>query len=112
MILPQIGELKESIDILNVTAPYDLNGNGTVVSTAFSGLRAKIEPLGGSVGVENMQIQNCTQDYRIWVWNREGLLPWQQIKWGSKQLAIMGPIENMEKKFLLIHAQERTSKTV
>jgi head-tail adaptor len=112
MILPHIGELKERIDILNVTAPYDVERKGTIVSTAVSGLAAKIEPLGGSVDAENMQVQTCVQDYRIWIRYREGLTPWQQIKWGSKQLAIIGPIENMEKRFLLIHAQERTSRSL
>jgi head-tail adaptor len=112
MNLPHIGELKERIDILNVSAPYSTEMKGLVVSVAVSGLWAKIEPLGGSVDVENMQVQTCAQEYRIWIRCREGLTPWQQIQWGSKQLAITGPIENMEKRFLLIHAQERTSRSL
>jgi head-tail adaptor len=112
MILPQIGELKEIIDIVNVSAPYDLEMKGAVASVAVSGLRAKVEPLGGSVDIESNQVQTAAQEYRIWIRYRDGLTPWQQIKWGTRQLAITGPIENMQNRFLLIHAQERTSKTV
>jgi len=112
MILPKIGELKERIDILNVTAPYDTEMNGTIASTALSGLWAKIEPLGGSVDVANNQVQTCAQEYRVWIRYRKGLTPWQQIRWGTKRLVITGPLENMEKRFLLIHAQERTSRSI
>ena len=110
MILPTIGELREQIDIVNVTAPYDLSGSGTQASIAVSGIWAKIEPLGGDIGAETMQIQNCTQAYRVWIRYRTDLNPWMQIQWGTKQLVITGPIEPMEKRFLLIHAEERTSR--
>jgi len=112
MILPRIGELKERIDIINVGPPYDLDMNGTIVSTAKSGLWAKIEPLGGSVDVDNNQVQTATQQYRIFIRYLTGLTPWQQITWGTKRLAITGPLENMSNRYLLIHAQEKTSKTV
>jgi SPP1 family predicted phage head-tail adaptor len=112
MILPKIGELKEVIDVLNVTAPYNMEMKGTVVSVAAASLWAKIEPLGGSVDIESQQVQTCAQEYRVWIRYCEGLNPWQQIRWGAKQLAIMGPIENMQNRFLLIHAQERTSRSV
>ena len=110
MILPAIGQLRDQIDIINVTAPYDLSGAGTLVSTQASGVWAKIEPLGGEVGVDTMQIQNCVQAYRVWIRYRTDLTPWMQIQWGTKRLVIAGPIEPMEKRFLLIHAEERTSR--
>ena len=110
MLLPHIGELKDRIDIINVTAPYDLSGAGTLVSAQASGVWAKIEPLGGDVGEESMQIQNCVQAYRVWIRYRSDITPWMQIVWGTKRLVIAGPIEPMEKRFLLIHAEERTSR--
>lgn len=112
MILPAIGELKEVIDIVDVGPPYDLEMVGTIISTAAAGLWAKIEPLGGSVDVDSNQVQTATQDYRVWIRYRTGLTPWQQIRWGGKRLAIVGPLENMQNRFLLIHAQEKTSKRV
>lgn len=112
MILPQVGELKERIDILNVTAPYNLDGAGTIVSVAAGGLWAKIEPLGGEVGAQGMQIQSCTQAYRVWIRYRTGLTPWQQIRWGGRRLTIAGPMEEMERRFILIHAEERTSRQI
>lgn len=110
MILPHIGELKDRIDILSVTAPYDLDGNGVIMSTAAAGLWAKIEPLGGETGALTQQVQSCVQAFRVWVRYRTDLTPWQQILWGTRRLVISGPIEPMERRFLLIHAEERTSR--
>lgn len=112
MILPHIGELKERIDILNVTAPYDQERVGTIVSVAAAGLWAKIEPLGGDVGVEAMNVQTCIQAYRVWIRYMPGLGPWQQIRWGSRRLSIAGPLEEMGRRFILIHAEERTSREI
>lgn len=112
MILPAIGEMKDKIDIINVDPPYNSEMKGTQTSVAAAGIWAKIEPLGGSVDIESQQVQTAMQEYRIWIRYRDGLTPWMQIKWGTKQLAITGPLENMQNRFLLIHAQERTSKTV
>lgn len=110
MILPAIGQMKERITIVNVSAPYDLEGHGTVSSVQVSGLWAKIEPLGGALGEHTMNIQSCTQAYRVWIRYRTDLTPWMQIVWGTKRLVIAGPIEPMEKRFMLIHAEERTSR--
>ena len=110
MILPTIGELKDVISIVNVSAPYDLEMKGLVSSIVAASIWAKIEPLGGDVGAQAQQIQSCTQAYRVWIRYRTDLTPWMQIVWGAKRLVITGPIEPMEKRFLLIHAEERTSR--
>ena len=112
MIMPKIGELRDRLDIINVTSPYNEEGAGTYESTAAAGLWAKIEPLGGEVGVQAMQTQSCIQAYRVWIRYREGLTPWQQIQWGDKRLLITGPLEKFNRRFILIHAEERTNRNL
>ena len=102
--------MNERIDILNVTSPYDNDGNGTIASMAVSGIWASIEPLGGTIDAETQQIQTCIQAYRVWIHYRKDVNPWQQIRWGSRRLIISGPVEDFDKRFLLIHAEERTSR--
>lgn len=114
MRLPTFGQLKDGqISFVNVTAPYDGDGYGTVVSTVASGLWAKIEPLGGDKDAQTMQVQSCVQAYRIWIrYRATGLTPFQEIRWGSRKFIITGPLEEFEKRFTLIHAEERTSRSL
>jgi SPP1 family predicted phage head-tail adaptor len=109
MILPRIGELKDLIDIVNVTAPYDLTGAGTVVSTFARNVRAKISPLGGSLNEETQQIQVFSQTYNIWIRYLTGVTAFQQIEWSGTRLVMTGPPEDFGR-WLLIHAEERTSR--
>jgi head-tail adaptor len=110
--LPNFSDLDERIDILNVTAPYDANGNGTIVSVAAANIWASVEPLGGDLGAITQNLQQCTQAYRVWIRSRTGLEPWQQIRWGDKRLVISGPLEDFESRFTLIHAEEKTSRSL
>lgn len=110
MILPRIGEFKERIDIVNVTSPYDIDGVGTISSTLISGLWAKIEPLGGEKYNATQQVQACSQQYRVWIRYRDGVTPFQQIVWGGKRLIMTGPPEDFDRHWLLLHAQNVTSR--
>jgi head-tail adaptor len=112
MILPKIGELKYRIDILNVTSPYDANGNGRIVSVAARNIAANIEPLGGDLGPITQQLQQCVQAYRVWIRYRADIQPWQQIRWGEKRLVISGPLESFDNRFTLIHAEGKISHKV
>ena len=113
MILPRTGELKELIDILDVREPYDTNWAGTVVSTLAAGVRAKITPLGGDIVESTQETQTCRQAYDIWIRYRGGVTAFQQIDWGGRRLVLTGPPEEISRnRWLLIHAEERTDKTL
>ena len=111
MILPAIGELKEILDIVNVTAPYQLDGSGKIVSTFCAGVRAKVDYGGGQLADQTQEIQIYTQDYRIWIRYRRGVTAFQQIAWRGKRLIITAPPEPFGQ-FLLINAQETISRTI
>jgi hypothetical protein len=111
MILPRTGELKELIDILNVREPYDINWVGTVVSTFAAGVRAKITPLGGDIVESTQESQTGRQAYNVWIRYRDGVTAFQQIDWGGRRLVLTGPPEEISRRrWLLIHAEERTDK--
>jgi len=101
------GELKETIDILEVREPYGVTGEGTVGRVIASGIRAKIEPLGGGVDAETMQSQKCRQQYRVWIRYRDGLTAFQQLQWRGQRLMIDGPPEHLEQ-WILLHAYSVT----
>jgi len=109
MITPRISELIEKIDILNVTAPYDTNWGGTIVSTFARNVWAKIEPLGGGLIAEDQQQQVANQPYNIWIRDREGVTAFQQLDWEGTRLVMTGPPEEIGT-YLLIHAEARTSR--
>jgi head-tail adaptor len=111
MILPAIGELKEVLDIVNVTAPYQLDGSGKIISKFCSGIRAKVDYGGGQLADQTQKIQIYTQDYRIWIRYRRGVAAFQQIVWRGKRLVITAPPEPFGQ-FLLINAQETISRTI
>jgi len=106
---PLIGEMKDLIKILNVTAPYSVNGEGTLVSEFMANVRAKVEPLGGNMLDETQQTQAYSQAYNIWIRYVSGVTPFQQIEWQSKRLVMTGPPEKISN-WLLLHAEERTSR--
>lgn len=106
---PRIGELRDTIAILNVTAPYDANGAGTVVSTFASNVRAKVSPLGGDLREETQEHQQYTQRYDIWIRYLKGVTAFQQLDWGGTRLIQTGPPEDFGR-WLLLHAEERTSR--
>jgi len=101
------GELRETIDILEVREPYSITGEGTVVKEIASGIRAKIEPLGGSVAAETMQIQESRQQYRVWIRYRDGVTAFQQLQWRGRRLMIDGPPEHLEQ-WILLHVYSVT----
>ena len=113
MILPRTGELKEQIDILNVREPYDVNCVGTVVSTFAAGVRAKITPQGGDIIESTQETQAARQAYDIWIRFREGVTAFHQIDWGGRRLVLTGPPEEIiRRRWLLIHAEERTARNI
>jgi head-tail adaptor len=112
MITPNIGELKDIISIVNVTTPYKASsGEGELVSTHASNIRAKIEPLGGDLYEETQQAQTYRQSYRIWIRYLADVTAFQQIVYGSKRLIMNGPPEDFGR-WLLIHAEERFSRSL
>jgi head-tail adaptor len=111
MIRPTIGELIEAIDIVNVTAPYRLDGSGKIVSTFCANIPAKAEPVGGQLSKQTQKVEVYTQDYRIWIRYRRGVTPFQQIVWDGARLIITAPPEQFGN-FLLINAQETVSRTI
>jgi head-tail adaptor len=112
MITPNIGELQDVISIINVTSPYKKSTmEGTLVSTHASNIRAKIEPLGGEMYEETQAMQTYRQSYRIWIRYLAGVTAFQQITYGTKRLIMNGPPEDFGR-WLLIHAEERFSRTV
>ena len=113
MILPRTGELKERIDIINVREPYDINWVGTVVSMFASGISAKITPRGGDIIESTQEIQTGRQACDIWIRFREGITAFQQIDWGGRRLVLTGPPEEIiRRRWLLIHAEERTDRNL
>jgi hypothetical protein len=113
MILPRTGELKEQIDILNVREPFDINWVGTAVSTFAAGVRAKITPRGSDIVESTQEIQTGRQAYDILIRYREGITAFHQIDWGGRRLVLTGPPEEIfRRRWLLIHAEERTDRNL
>jgi head-tail adaptor len=113
MIFLRPGELKERIDILNVREPFDINWVGTVVSTFAAGVRAKIIPQGSDIIESTQETQTGRQAYSIWIRYREGITAFQQIDWDGRRLVLTGPPEEIfRRRWLLIHAEERTSRNI
>jgi head-tail adaptor len=111
MIPPRTGELKERIDILNVRNPYDINWAGTVVSIFASDISAKITPRGSDIVKSTQETQTGRHSYDIWIRYREGITAFQQIDWHGRRLVLTGPPEEIfRRRWLLIHAEERTSQ--
>lgn len=111
MNLPTIGELVEVIDIVNVAAPYGVDGSGTIVSTFCKGIWAKIDFGGGQQAAQTQEIEAYTQDYRVWIRYRRGVTPFQQVVWGGTRLVITAPPEQFGD-WLLINAQETLSRSI
>jgi head-tail adaptor len=111
MIHPKIGELSETINIVEVESPFSIDGTGTIKSTVARNLRAKVEPLGGSVLDATHQKKMSAQDYRIWIRNRDDVTAFQQIVWGTKRLVMTGPPEDFDL-WMLLHAQERIIQSI
>jgi head-tail adaptor len=113
MIFPRPSELKERIDIISVREPYDINWVGTVISTFAAGVRAKITPQGSDIIESTQETQTGRQAYSIWIRYREGITAFQQIDWGGRRLVLTGPPEEIfRRRWLLIHAEERTSRNI
>lgn len=111
MILPSIGELTERIDIVNVAPPYGTDGSGRIVSTFCSRIAAKIDAGGGQQAAQTQEIEAYTQDYRVWIRYRRGVMPFQQIVWGGTRLVITAPPEQFGD-WLLINAQANLSRSI
>ena len=110
MILPRTGELKERIDILNVREPFDINWVGTVASTFATGVSAKVIPRGGDIIESTQENRTGRQAYYIWIRYRPGVTAFQQIDWNGRRLVLTGPPEEIfRRRWLLIHAEERTT---
>ena len=113
MILPRTGELKERIDILNIREPFDLNWVGTIYSTFATGVPAKIIPRGGDIIESTQETQTGRQAYDIWIRYRSGVTAFQQIDWRGRRLVLTGPPEEIvRRRWLLIHAEERTARNI
>jgi head-tail adaptor len=108
MQTPNPGELRELIDIVNVVTPFSLTGAGVITAYQGTSIRAKIVPIGGSIGELDQGEKIAHQGYTIWIRYRAGVTPFQQIIWGSKRLTMTAPPEDFNKHWLLIHAQETT----
>ncbi len=105
--------MKELIDILDVREPYDINLAGTVVSVFAKSVRAKVAPQGGDIVESAQETQTARQAYDIWIRYREGVTAFQQIDWGGRRLVLTGPPEEVSRRrWLLLHAEERTDKTL
>lgn len=109
MITPTIGELRESIDILNVGKPYGVNGAGTVLSTFRSSVRAKIVPLGGELVSDTQARQTYAERYDVWIRHIAGVNAFQQLDWAGTRLAQTAPPETIGR-WILFHAEEATSR--
>jgi hypothetical protein len=111
MNVPRIGECDEYVDILNVTKPYNVDGSGTISSTFKTGVRAKIEPIGGQKEDLTQQVQAYQQYYRVWIWQRSGVTAFQQIRWGDKRLIFTAPPEEIDG-WTLINCRETISRKI
>jgi head-tail adaptor len=118
MIPPKLGELREYISFVNVTAPYDGESEGTVSSTEAYAW-AKITPLAGGIVETTLQEQTARQGYDIWIRYKSGITAFQQIVWGSKRLVMTGPPEPFDRygningrHWMLIHAEEKATRTI
>jgi head-tail adaptor len=111
MNLPEISELTERIDILEVAAPYDIDGSGTKTATFAAGIWAKVEPLAGGLTDTTQQEQTARQPYNIWIRYIDGVTPFQQLDWGGDRLVMTAPPEEIvSSRWILIHAEQRTSR--
>ena len=107
MNLPQAGELRDLIDIISVAPPFPIVGKAQKTDTIAANVWAKIDPLGGGMDEENMQVFSVRQAYSIWIRRRPELSPFHQIEWGDRRLIITGPIEEFNNQWQLIHAEHR-----
>ena len=110
---PRIGELKEVVNIINVTTPYGVDGSGTFSSTFKSNVLAKVEPLGGGKKdeAETQEDQAFAQTYSVWIRYLSGITVFQQLTWGTKRLMQTAPPESFDQdRWLLLHVEECQSR--
>jgi len=112
MIMPEVGELIYSVDIMNVTKPFKTTGEGQITSYLVRGARAKVEPIGGNAVDDTQQSQAFIQGYNIWIRYRDGVTPFQQIRWEGITLFQVAPPETFGARFILIHAQTQINRNI
>ena len=106
--------MRERVDILNVTAPYNIVGVGTEISMHASGLRAKVELLPGGLNEATQQAQFARQPLNVWIRYRAGVTAFQQVRWRDHDDAVRmcvmtGPPEEIvRKRWLLLHCEAVT----
>jgi len=111
MNTPRIGEMKERINLIEVTSPFNIYGEGTLASTFASNVPAKIEYLAGGENEETEQVQSATQGFNVWIRYKAGVTAFQQIVWGSRRLVMTGPPEEIvRRRWILIHAKGSTDR--
>jgi head-tail adaptor len=113
MNAPSISELTERINIIEVGAPFDLDGVGTKTATLATGIWAKVDPLAGGTTDTTQQRITARQPYNIWVRYLEGVTAFQQIEYDGDVLIMTAPPEEIvSDTWLLIHAEQRTHKAL
>lgn len=112
MMPPRVSELRERIDMLEVTVPYGVDGSGTIISRSARGVRAKVVPTGGNPVDDTQQTQAYLQGYEIWIRYRDGVNAFQQINWEGTRLIQVAPPEEFSYKWILIHAQARIGRSI
>jgi SPP1 family predicted phage head-tail adaptor len=114
MIVPKIHELRERITLVTVTAPYNVQGQGSEFKTFRADIKAKFEPLGGGSLESTQQTQEYSQDWNVWIRYIKGVTAFMQVIWQTKndrQLIFTAPPEEMEnRQWLLLHCQEIIGK--
>jgi hypothetical protein len=112
MIMPEVGELIYSVDIVNVTKPYNNAGEGKITSYLVRGARSKVEPIGGSQVDDTQQSQAFAQRYNVWIRYRENVTPFQQIIWDGTRLVQSAPPEAFMGRWILMHCAMRIDRIV
>jgi hypothetical protein len=112
MIMPEVGELIYSVDIVNVTKPFKTTGEGTITSYLVKKARAKVDPIGGSPVDDTQRSQAFIQGYNIWIRYRSGVTPFQQILWDGMTLFQVAPPEIFGARYILLHAQTNINRSI
>jgi uncharacterized phiE125 gp8 family phage protein len=91
MAIPIAQELREYIEFIDVSPPFQARDKTGVAGATFAISYARITPQGGSIGENDMQHRSQTQEFEIWVRWFDGLTGFMEIVWGSRSLVMTGP---------------------
>lgn len=110
MAIPRAQELKDYIDFIDVSPPFQAATGISAGTHVYARAYARITEMGGSLGENDMQHLSQTKEFEIWVRYIDGLNGFMEIVWGSRSLVITGPpqkvMDSNGRPWWLLRAQE------